>query len=33
VGRARVMRRESDLTWQRYGFHLEERKGEWVVQA
>ena len=33
VGRARVMRRESDLTWQRYGFHLEEKKGEWVVQA
>ena len=33
VGRARVMRRESDLSWQRYGFHLEEKKGEWVVQA
>ena len=33
VGRARVMRRESDLSCQRYGFHLEEKKGEWVVQA
>jgi DNA-binding response OmpR family regulator len=33
VGRARVMRKECDTSWQRYGFHLEEKKGEWVVQA
>jgi DNA-binding response OmpR family regulator len=33
VGRARVMRKECDMNWQRYGFHLEEKKGEWVVQA
>jgi len=33
VGRARVMRKESDTNSQRYGFHLEEKKGEWVVQA
>ena len=33
VGRARVVRRESDLSWQRYGFYLEEKKGEWVLQA
>lgn len=33
VGRARVMRKEFDMNWQRYGFHLEEKKGEWVLQA
>jgi DNA-binding response OmpR family regulator len=33
VGRARVMRKESELSFQRYGFHLEERTGEWVLQA
>jgi DNA-binding response OmpR family regulator len=34
VGLARVMRKESsDITWQRYGFHLEEKEGEWVLQA
>jgi DNA-binding response OmpR family regulator len=33
VGRARVMRKESDLDLLRYGFHLEERKGEWVLQS
>lgn len=33
VGRARVVRKESPLaTWQRYGFHLEEKSGEWVLQ-
>jgi DNA-binding response OmpR family regulator len=33
VGRARVVRRETELTVQRYSFHLEEKKGEWVVRA
>lgn len=33
VGRARVVRKESDLNGHRYGFHLEEKKGEWVVRA
>jgi DNA-binding response OmpR family regulator len=33
VGRARVVRREADVSWQRYGFHLEEKKGEWVLQG
>jgi len=33
VGVARVMRKESDLSFQRYGFHLEEKVGEWVLQA
>ncbi len=33
VGRARVMRREFDMNWQRYGFHLEEKKGEWVLHT
>jgi DNA-binding response OmpR family regulator len=33
VGCARVMRKEFDTNWRRYGFHLEEKKGEWVVQA
>jgi len=33
VGRARVIRKESDTNWQRYGFHLDEKMGEWVVQA
>jgi DNA-binding response OmpR family regulator len=33
VGRARVMRKESDTNWQRYGFHLDKKIGEWVVQA
>jgi hypothetical protein len=31
VGRARVIRKESELNWQRYGLHLEEKKGEWVL--
>jgi DNA-binding response OmpR family regulator len=33
VGRARVMRRESEMNWQRYGFRLEEKEGDWVLQA
>jgi DNA-binding response OmpR family regulator len=34
VGLARVMRKESsDMTFQRYGFHLEAKEGEWVLQA
>ena len=33
VGRARVVRRESELNGQRYSFHLEEKKGEWVVRS
>jgi DNA-binding response OmpR family regulator len=33
VGRARVVRKEFDTKWQRYGFHLDEKKGEWVLQA
>ena len=34
VGLARVMRKESsDITWQRYGFHLESKEGQWVLQA
>jgi DNA-binding response OmpR family regulator len=34
VGLARVMRKESsDMTWQRYGFRLEDNSGEWVLQA
>jgi DNA-binding response OmpR family regulator len=33
VGRARVMRKEFDINWQRYGFHLEEKKDLWVLQA
>ena len=33
VGRARVARKETDLSRQRYGFYLEEKKGEWVLQA
>ena len=34
VGLARVMRKESsDMNWQRYGFHFEEKSGEWVLQA
>lgn len=34
VGRARVVRKESsDISWQRYGFHLEEKESEWVLQA
>jgi response regulator RpfG family c-di-GMP phosphodiesterase len=34
VGQARVMRKESsDTNWQRYGFHFEEKAGEWVLQA
>ena len=33
VGRARVVRRETELNVQRYSFHLEEKKGEWVVRA
>ena len=33
VGRARVMRKEADLSWQRYGFHVEEKMGEWVLHA
>jgi len=32
VGRARVVRKEaSETTWQRYGFQLEEKTGEWVL--
>jgi len=33
VGHARVMHKEFDTNWQQYGFHLEENKSEWVVQA
>jgi DNA-binding response OmpR family regulator len=33
VGRARVVHGESDRNGQRYSFHLEEKKGEWVVRA
>ena len=33
VGRARVVRRETDSNLQRYSFHLQEKKGEWVVRA
>jgi DNA-binding response OmpR family regulator len=34
VGLARVVRKESsDMNWQRYGFRLEEKEGEWVLQA
>jgi CheY-like chemotaxis protein len=34
VGLARVMRKESsDISWQRYGFHLESKEGQWVLQA
>jgi DNA-binding response OmpR family regulator len=33
VGRARVVRKESPMAaWQQYGFHFEERTGEWVLQ-
>jgi hypothetical protein len=33
AGRARMVRKESPMaTWQRYGFHLEEKTGEWVLQ-
>ena len=32
VGRARVVRKEgSETTWQRYGFQLEEKTGQWVL--
>lgn len=33
VGRARTMHKESNMSWQSYGFHLEEKKGEWVLKA
>jgi DNA-binding response OmpR family regulator len=34
VGRARVVRKEvSQTTWQRYGFQLVEKTGEWVLQG
>jgi DNA-binding response OmpR family regulator len=34
VGLARVVRKESsDMNWQRYGFRLEEKEDEWVLQA
>jgi DNA-binding response OmpR family regulator len=33
VGRARVVRRETNSDLQRYSFHLQEKKGEWVVRA
>lgn len=33
VGTARVVRKESAVTsWQRYGFHLEQTSGDWVLQ-
>jgi DNA-binding response OmpR family regulator len=32
VGRARVVRKESPLTGQRYGFYFEEKNSEWVLQ-
>jgi DNA-binding response OmpR family regulator len=33
AGRARVVRKESPMAaWQRYGFHFEEKTGEWVLQ-
>ncbi len=33
VGRARVIRKESDATCPRYAFHLEDKKGEWVLHT
>jgi DNA-binding response OmpR family regulator len=33
VGHARVVRGGSDLDRQRYSFHLEDKKGEWVVRG
>jgi hypothetical protein len=27
------VRRETDSNLQRYSFHLQEKKGEWVVRA
>jgi DNA-binding response OmpR family regulator len=34
AGRARMVRRESPMSsWQRYGFQLEEKTGEWVLQG
>ncbi len=34
VGRARMVRKESVMaSWQRYGFQLEEKTGEWVLQG
>jgi len=33
VGRAQVVRKDSPgAPWQRYGFHFEEKTGEWVLQ-
>jgi hypothetical protein len=28
-----VRKESSDMNWQRYGFRLEEKEGEWVLQA
>jgi DNA-binding response OmpR family regulator len=34
VGSARMVRKESGAgAWQRYGFHFQEKRGEWVLQG
>ena len=33
AGLAQVMRKEADLGFQRYGFHLQEKTSDWVLQA